>query len=167
MEWLSQCTYWSELLPGAAWQPGIGRRSHNRERVSWVSWDCAPAHGTGLFSGRFAPHLPPFALYLFLVQFDCLVKVHTSSSSFLFWGGVFFPWSCFLAKFFTSVPKNNSVWTLKGTKDFLGKEKIKWRGGVGDKVLIISQYIPRGLAKKKKKKKPLSSSILVFSWVFL
>ncbi len=79
--------YWSELLPGAAWQPGIGRRSHNRERVSWVSWDCAPAHGTGLFSGRFAPHLPPFALYLFLVQFDCLVKVHTSSSSFLLGGG--------------------------------------------------------------------------------
>jgi hypothetical protein len=39
---------------------------------------------------------------------------------------------------------------LNDTKDFLGeKKKKKKKGwGVGDKVLIIRQYIPRGLAKK-------------------
>jgi hypothetical protein len=39
---------------------------------------------------------------------------------------------------------------LNDTKDFLGeKKKKKKKGwGWGDKVLIIRQYIPRGLAKK-------------------
>jgi hypothetical protein len=67
MEWLCQCTGPSSCLGGGG---GRGSRVLDADHITGSvshgsSWDCAPAHGTGLFSGRFVPAPPFYPLYLF------------------------------------------------------------------------------------------------------
>ncbi len=76
--------YWSEP---PAWR-GRGSRvldaDHITGSVSHGSHGTAPLPTEQACFLGVLPPPPPFSLFIFLVQFDCLVEVH---NSFLFFGG--------------------------------------------------------------------------------